>query len=326
MKLFNKLVCKPGPNATTVDDNWKKTVGYTDAADQWDVLASQTVSCDPNGNKYVLGPAVFEGTQLTDVTAALQQNSTQWVVNLTLNSAATKAFGTLTTNQYNNYYPTASTNQNDAALDSTAIVLDGNVQSAPETQGALTSGQFTISGPQPNGFTEAQAIQLTNVLKYGQLPLNFTLEDVQSISPQVGHSSLDAGLFAGILGLILVIIYLFYYYRGLGIVSVSSLLIAALLAYLAVVCSAGTRTSPCRCRRSPASWWRSASPPTRSSSTSSGSVTRCGTARRCGPRSKPAGSGPGARSWSPTRCPSWPPCCCTTSRSATFRASPTRSA
>jgi preprotein translocase subunit SecD len=235
MKLFNKLVCTPGPNSTTVNDNWKQTVGYTDAGDQWDDLTSQTVSCDPNGTKYVLGPAVFEGTQLTGVSSALQSNSTQWVVNLTLDSAATAAFGTLTTNQYNNYFPGASTNQDDAALDSTAIVLDGSVQSAPETQGALTSGTFTISGPQPNGFTEDQATQLTNILKYGQLPLNFTVSDVQSISPQVGHASLDAGLLAGVIGLVLVIIYLFYYYRGLGLVSVSSLLIAALLAYLSVV-------------------------------------------------------------------------------------------
>jgi preprotein translocase subunit SecD len=235
MKLFNKLVCKPGPNANTVDDSWKASVGYTDAGDQWDVLKNQTVSCDPSGTKYVLGPAVFEGTQLTGVTPGLLQNSSQWVVNLTLNGAATKAFGTLTTNQFNKYFPTASTNQDDAALDSTAIVLDGGVQSAPQTQNAITAGQVQISGPQPTGFTQDQANQLTNVLKYGQLPLNFTLQNVQSISPQVGHSSLDAGLLAGILGLILVIIYLFYYYRGLGLVSVSSLLIAALLAYLSVV-------------------------------------------------------------------------------------------
>jgi preprotein translocase subunit SecD len=235
MKLFNKMVCKPGPNDTTVDNDWKSTVGYSEAGDQWDIAANQIVSCDPNGTKYVLGPTVFEGTQLTGVTSALQSNSTQWVVNLTLNSTATAAFGTLTTNQYDNYYPSSSTNQDDAALDSTAIVLDGNVQSAPETQGALTSGTFTISGPQPNGFNEEQANQLTNVLKYGQLPVNFVQQSVQSISPQLGHSQLDAGLLAGIIGLILVIIYLFYYYRGLGFVSVSSLLIAALIAYLSVV-------------------------------------------------------------------------------------------
>ena len=235
MKLFDKMVCTPGPNATTVDDSWKATVGYTEGGDQWDDLKSYTVSCDPDGTKYVLGPAVFEGTDLTSETAALDTSTTQWVVNISLNGAATKSFGTLTTNQYNNYYPESSTNSDDAALDQTAIVLDGDVQSAPETQGALTSGTFTISGPQPDGFTQAEATQLTNLLTYGQLPINFTLLDVQSISAQTGHSSLTAGLIAGILGLILVIIYLFYYYRGLGIVSVSSLLLAALLAYFSVV-------------------------------------------------------------------------------------------
>jgi preprotein translocase subunit SecD len=236
MKLFNKLVCTPSSDPTQVNPSWKATVGYTEAGDQWDNPTSQTVSCDSSGTKYVLGQTVFEGTQLTGVSAALQSNNTQWAVNLTLNSQATAAFGKLTTNQYNNYFPGYQQgNQDDAVLNQTAIVLDGSVQSAPETNGALTSGQFTITGPQPNGFTEAQATQLTNVLKYGQLPVNFTQQSVQSISPQVGHSSLDAGLLAGIIGLILVIIYLFYYYRGLGLVSVSSLLIAALLAYLSVV-------------------------------------------------------------------------------------------
>jgi preprotein translocase subunit SecD len=236
LKLFNKMVCKPGPNATTVNDSWKATVGYTEAGDQWDNVSGQIVSCDANGTKYALGPAVIEGTQLTGIQPGLQSNSTQWVVNLTLDGAATKSFGTLTTSQYNTYYAQAAAgDQNSVALDSTAIVLDGNVQEAPMTEGALTSGSFTISGPQPNGFTEAQATQLTNILKYGSLPLNFVVQDVQSISPQIGHSSLTAGLIAGILGLLLVIIYLFYYYRGLGIVSVSSLLLAGLLAYFSVV-------------------------------------------------------------------------------------------
>src|SRR5262249_46155231 len=104
LKLFNKMVCKPGPNANTVDDSWKKTVGYSEAGDQWAKNTGQIVSWDANGTKYVLAPSVFEGTQLTGVSPGLQQNSTQWVVNLTLNSAAAKAFGTLTTSQYNTYY------------------------------------------------------------------------------------------------------------------------------------------------------------------------------------------------------------------------------
>ena len=235
MKLFNKMVCVPGKNSVTVQESWKATVGYSEKGDQWDDPTSQIVSCDPNGTKYVLGPTVFEGTQLTSVASALDTTSGQWVVNLALDGAATKAFGTLTTNQYNNYYPTATSNANNATLDQTAIVLDGDVQSAPETNGALTSGQFTITGPQPTGFTQDQANQLTDVLKFGQLPVNFIQQSVSSISPQIGRSSLDAGLIAAIIGLVLVIIYLFYYYRGLGIVSVSSLLLAALLAYLSVV-------------------------------------------------------------------------------------------
>jgi preprotein translocase subunit SecD len=236
LKLFNELKCTPSSNPNVVDESWKATVGYTDAKDQWDDNTSQIVSCDASGTKYVLGPAVVEGTDLSAVSDGLQQNSNVWVVNLTLNGAGTKAFGVLTTKQYNDYYPGYQQgNADDAVLNSNAIVLDGNVQEAPETDAALTSGQFTISGPTTDPFTQAQADQLVNILKYGSLPINFKQQDVESVSPQVGKSSLEAGLLAGALGLLLVIIYLFYYYRGLGIVSVSSLVLAALLAYLSVV-------------------------------------------------------------------------------------------
>jgi preprotein translocase subunit SecD len=237
MKKFDALVCKPGPNQYTVDDSWKNTVpGYTEDASPWDTANIQTVSCDAAGNKYVLGPAVVQGTDISSVDAALDTSNNQWVVNITLNSAGASAFGTMTTNQYDKYYSGfQSGNEDDAVLDQIGITLDGDVSSAPETNGALTSGSFQITGPQPNGFSQAQATQLQNVLKFGSLPLTFELQDQLYISPQTGHASLNAGLLAGILGLILVVIYLFYYYRGLGIVSVSSLLIAAMLAYFSVV-------------------------------------------------------------------------------------------
>jgi preprotein translocase subunit SecD len=236
MKLFDKLVCKPGPNSTTVDDSWKNTVGYTPGQDQYDDDTSQIVSCDPTGMKYVLGPAVFEGTDLTSVGTGILQNTTQWVVTLTLNDKATSALGTQSTNQYNDYYAGYQAgNADDEYLDQTAIVLDGDVQSAPVTTTPITAGNFQIQGPSPNGFTQTEATQLANVLKYGSLPLEFTPLTVQATSAQLGRSSLDAGLIAGLIGLALVVIYMFCYYRGLGVVSVSSLLIAALLAYLAVV-------------------------------------------------------------------------------------------
>jgi preprotein translocase subunit SecD len=237
MKQFNALVCKPGPNQYTVDDNWKSTVpGYTEDNSPWDNPKIQTVSCDASGNKYVLGPAVVQGNEISSVDAALDTSNNQWVVNITLNGAGASAFGQLTSSQYSKYFSGyQGGDQNDAVLNQIGITLDGDVSSAPETNGALTSGSFQITGPQPDGFSEAQATQLQNVLKFGSLPLTFQLQSELYISPQTGHASLDAGLLAGVLGLILVVIYLFYYYRGLGIVSVSSLLIAALLAYFSVV-------------------------------------------------------------------------------------------
>lgn len=230
MKLFNKLVCKPGPNSNTVYP-WKQTVGYTNQKSQWDDPNSQTVSCDPSGTKYVLDKPVFDGTDVTSANPELSQNSTGWVVAITLNAKATKAFGALTTTQNSKYYPSASTNPDDQVLDEVAVVLGGDVVVAPGTQGALTSGNFQIQG----NFSQQEANYIANVLKYGQLPLNFQQLSVTSVSASLGHNSLVAGLIAGVIGLAIVIVYLFCYYRGLGIVAVSSLFIAGLLSYLGVV-------------------------------------------------------------------------------------------
>ena len=234
MKLFSKLRCTPGSDGN-VDDAWKSTVGYTPQQAQWDDVGRQIVSCDASGGKYVLDKAVFKGTDVIAENASLLPNSTQWAVNLALDHAATTAFGALTTRQYDNYYPSVGSSQDAAVLDQTAMVLDGDVVSAPQTTDALTSGQFQVSGPSSAPFTQAQATHLADLLKYGALPVSFTVASVSAVSAQLGHDSLVAGLTAGIIGLILVIIYLFLYYRGLGLVSVSSLLIASLLAYLAVV-------------------------------------------------------------------------------------------
>ena len=234
MKLFSKLTCAPGSNGN-VNDAWKATVGYTPQQAQWDDVGSQVVSCDASGGKYVLDKAVFKGTDVTSANAGLLPDSSQWAVNLTLDGAATKAFGALATNQYDNYYPNIHSSADAAVLDQTAMALDGDVVSSSQTADALTSGQFQVRGPSSAPFTQAQADQLANQLKYGALPLSFTPLSVNSISAQLGHASLVGGLTAGVIGLTLTVSYLFLYYRGLGAVSVSSLLVAALLACLALV-------------------------------------------------------------------------------------------
>jgi protein-export membrane protein SecD/preprotein translocase SecF subunit len=234
MKLFRKLVCTPGKNGN-VGSRWQASVGYTQQLAQWDDTGSQTVSCDSGGDKYVLDKAVFKGTDVTAVDAAPLPGTTQWAVNMTLDGAATQAFDALTTTQYNRYYPNAGTNEDDAVLDQTALVLDGNVIAAPQIHSVIPSGQVQITGPSSNPFTQQQATQLANQLKYGALPLSFRQLYVTSVSAQLAHASLNAGLIAGVLGLVLVVIYMFVYYRGLGLVSVCGLLFASLLAYLSVV-------------------------------------------------------------------------------------------
>jgi len=112
-----------------------------------------------------------------------------------------------------------------------AITLDGNVVSSPQIQGAIPGGNAQITG----SFTQEQATQLQNELKFGSVPLDLKTLYVTSVSAQVGRNQLTAGLIAAAIGLLLVVAYAFLYYRGLGIVSVCSLLIAGLITYLAVV-------------------------------------------------------------------------------------------
>jgi preprotein translocase subunit SecD len=179
-KLFGKLVCRPGPSSGTVDDSWQATVGYSPDRAQWDVPDSQIVSCDASGNRYVLASAVVVGAQVTFANAGLASSSDQWVVFLTLDSAATKAFGTFTTRQYAAYAPGAQAgNADDEALDSTAIVLDGDVLGAPETVGPITTGLLEISGPTPDGFTQAAARGLAATLGSGPLPVGLQVASVK---------------------------------------------------------------------------------------------------------------------------------------------------
>jgi hypothetical protein len=156
LTLFLRLACTPGPSAGTADDHWKAAIGY--ATGQWNAPDSQVVSCDAAGTKYVLGPAVVTMTQVTSVTTARMANNSQWGVDVTLDRAATLALGAVTKDQYNSYYPGSSTNLDDAALDSIAVVLNGDVYDAPLTAAPLTQGQLELTGPQPGGFaTEAEA-------------------------------------------------------------------------------------------------------------------------------------------------------------------------
>jgi hypothetical protein len=158
LRLFQRLACTPVPSGLSgavTNDAWKATVGYTAA--RWNAAGSEVVSCDASGGKYVLGKAVILDSQVTSATARDLQNTGQWVVDVTLNSAATAAFAQLTTSQATRYYPASQSNWNDAVLASTAFVINGDVQSAPVTEAPITMGKLMIAGPATSGLTQAEA-------------------------------------------------------------------------------------------------------------------------------------------------------------------------
>ncbi len=227
LALFNKVTCKPGDTT-----EWKIQAGYTTPED-YDNPNVQIVSCDSQGGKYALDVAKVQGQQIQTATAELSTTSNQWEVLLNFKNSAVGPWATLTSDQYSKYYVPGADNPETADywLATIGIVLDGNVITAPETTSSIPNGQAQITG----GFTQAEATQLQNVLQYGSLPLNFKILTADTVSASLGRAQLVGGLIAAAIGLALVVIYSFLYYRGLGLVSVSSLLIAGTLALLAVM-------------------------------------------------------------------------------------------
>jgi preprotein translocase subunit SecD len=221
---FNKLNC--------ANKNWQKLIyGGNPAA--WDDPSKQIVACDSSGAKFVLDAAKVLGTNLTKVSTQLNSQS-QYVVAFNLDGSGAKAFGKLTSDMVTKYF-SPTTHQQTSVLDQFAIVLDGKVISAPQVTDPITTGSGEITGPGNTGFTRTQANKLTNVLKYGAVPLAFVRQSTTSVSPQLGASQLHAGLIAAAIGLALVVLYSIFYYRGLAIVSIFSLATAALLSWLSVV-------------------------------------------------------------------------------------------
>ena len=183
------------------------------------------VTCDADGVKYLLSASMIQGTQLTRAEAGIPQQQVQWAVDLTFDKTARETFAEVTRQIVNATSPLTGQQKQ------FAIVLDGRVLSAPVVNGVIPNGQAQITGD----FTQTEAQSLANSLKYGALPLTFTAPVVTEEGPTLASDQLSAGLWAGAIGLALVLVYCMLYYRGLGIVVVASLGIAALVTYATVL-------------------------------------------------------------------------------------------
>jgi preprotein translocase subunit SecD len=182
--------------------------------DKDDILAGNDdptlplVSCSTDHKTaYLLAPSIISGDQIQDATSGMNQRGIGYVVDLQFKSAAANTWGDFTAAHIGTQ---------------TAFTLDSQVVSAPMIQEAIPGGRTQITGGDPP-FTASTARQLANVLKYGSLPLSFESSEAQTVSATLGLTSLRAGLIAGAIGLVLVLIYSLLYYRALGLLIALSL-------------------------------------------------------------------------------------------------------
>ena len=199
------------------------TGGRPDDPDLW------LGTCDNTGTaKYILEPAFIKGTNVTNADAVLPQGGVGWVVSLEFDSEGARALADASTRL--SALPECGV-EGANPCNAFAIVLDGVVTSAPRFNEPILGGQAQIEG----NFTAQEARDLANVLKYGALPVTLEAVDITTVSPTVGNDQLRAGVIAGLLGLLLVAVFLLLYYRALGIVAVVSLVVAAGILYLTFV-------------------------------------------------------------------------------------------
>ena len=214
-----------------------KPVGSADTAAQQAALASfectgddpligqddydkPLATCDEDGTaKYILGPGFIEGTEIEDAAAQVDQSGGGFVVTLTFKSTGSKLWADYTTNH---------------VQEQAAFVLDSRVVSAPTINEPIIGGNTQISGGQ-GGFSQREASDLANVLKYGSLPLSFDSSEAETVSATLGLASLQAGLIAGAIGIALVFVYCLFYYRLLGVLTILSLILSGVIVYAVLV-------------------------------------------------------------------------------------------
>ncbi len=208
LAAYESFACGPDQRSANVDPDTGKLV-------EGDDPSLPLVTCDDQGQKFLLSPSMVEGTDLKDASAGIPQNDVNWVVSLEFNGHGSDEFAKISKALY-------------GTQKLFAIVLDGNVISAPTMNGIITNGQAQISG----NFNQESAESLATSLRYGALPITFDKNPtVETVGPSLAGDQLSAGLLAGLLGLAAVMIYCLFYYRGLGVVVVVSLFVAAGITY-----------------------------------------------------------------------------------------------
>ena len=161
---------------------------------------------------------LITGDNITDVSVSRESEaSSYYAVNITLDEEGTEAFAEATADL---------ADENGLIV----IILDGEVQSAPAVQAEITDGEVSITG----NYTLEEAQALQTVLESGSLPVSFEVSTSQVVGPTLGQEALSAGVTAAVVGLVVVMIYLLFFYRGLGLLTAAVMVVFAIF-YLGIL-------------------------------------------------------------------------------------------
>ena len=161
---------------------------------------------------------IVTGADITNVTIGkASEASTDYAVNITLNSEGAKAFAD-------------ASRELVADHGAIVIILDGEVQSAPRVQSEIPNGEVQITG----GYTLDEAKNLQTILESGSLPVSFEYAQSQVVGPTLGQDALVSGVIVALIGLALVMLYLLFFYKGLGLITAAAMAVFAVL-YLGIL-------------------------------------------------------------------------------------------
>lgn len=188
------------------------TTRVDDVRDQCVVLPLRVSDDDEVASRLLLGPTALTGE---DVDKARSRFNNEYLVLMTLTGDGLQKFNDLAGRSFGQPSP----------QDQVAIVLDGIVQSNPAFQEPTFDDDVSITG----NFSSTEASDLAKLINYGALPVQLQELTVQDVAPTLGNDQLRAGIIAGIIGLVLVSIYMIAYYRVLGLVVILGIGITAAL-------------------------------------------------------------------------------------------------
>tara|TARA_Y100000389_G_scaffold112969_1_gene110118 strand:+ start:811 stop:2364 length:1554 start_codon:yes stop_codon:yes gene_type:complete len=153
---------------------------------------------------------ILSGDNLLDAQPRVNNQTNETVVSFTLDRVGAKRFGKATSNGIGKQL---------------AIVLDGKIISAPVIRDTIASGNGQISG----GFTFQTATDLALLLRSGALPAPLNIIEERTVGPDLGQDSIDAGIFALLIGFMLVIVFMLVKYKIFGLITIITLLVNLLI-------------------------------------------------------------------------------------------------